>query len=107
MNTRTPITTPAATVQQLRIAVENMDALAHEGFSQITAIAKLALTALETPDGWQHPETIAQALTAIQGKAEVQNDCITSEALDVGIAHVDSARQRRFKAMEARAKLAG
>jgi len=84
-----------------------MDALAHEGFLQIAAIAKLALTALETPDGWQHPETIAQALTAIQGKAEVQNDCINLEAHEVGCAFSDAAQIRRFKAMEARASVAG
>jgi len=107
MNTRTLTTTSTPTVQQLRIAVENMDALAHEGFLQIAAIAQLALSHLETPDGWQHPEPIARALEAIQGKAEVQNDCISHEAREVGCAFADAARIRRYKAMEARANAAG
>jgi len=92
----------APTVQQLRSAITDMDALAHEGFSQIAAIAKLALTALESANGWQHPEIIARALEAIQGKAEAQNDCINHEAHEVGCAFADAARLRRFKAVETR-----
>jgi len=91
-----------ANIRQLRSAVENMDGLAQEGFSQIAAIAKLALSHMETPHGWQHPEAIAQALEAIQGKAEVQNDCISHEAHEVGCAFADAARLRRFKAIDTR-----
>jgi len=97
--TRTPKPTP--TIQQLRSAITDMDALAHEGFSQIAAIARLALSHLETANGWQHPDTIARALEAIQSKAEAQNDCISSEAHGVGCAFIDTARLRRFKANEA------
>jgi len=83
------------TVHQLRSAVETMDSLAQEGFAQIAAIAKLALSHMETAHGWRNPEIIAHALTAIQGKAEVQYDCISHEAREAGGAHVDLAQLRR------------
>lgn len=52
-------------IHRLQVAIMNMDSLAQGGFSEISAIAKLALVAMETPYGYLHPETIAQALRAI------------------------------------------
>jgi len=89
---------PTPSVHQLRSAVETMDSLAQEGFAQIAAIAKLALSHLQTANGWQHVDTLAHALEAIQGKAEVQHDCISHEAREVGCGWQDAAAQRRMTA---------
>jgi len=75
--TRTPIPTP--TIQQLRIAVENMDALAHEGFVQIAAIAKLAIAHLYSTDTPAR-DTITRAFGAIKRIAESQSESICAEA---------------------------
>jgi len=99
----TPTATPTATPAELADCICSMDGLAHEGFSQIAAIAQLALLQLETANAGQRMETIARALEAIQSRAEYQNDCIHSMAEDTGCACVDVARLRRYQAQTARA----
>ena len=84
--------------QTLRDTVEFIDRLSQGGFSEISAIAKLALAQLEHPDGYRHPETIAQALNAILGKAEDVENCINSQAEGVGCNYIDDAQARRFAA---------
>ena len=94
-------------IKTLRDTVEFMDSLAQDGFSEISAIAKLALAQLEHPDGYLHPEIIAQALRAIWGKADNIANCINSEAEQVGCNYVDPALTRRQAARAAhRAALA-
>lgn len=88
-------------VQKLRDTVEFMDSLAQGGFSEISAIAKLALAQLEHPDGYRHPENIALALSAICGKADDIMNCINSEAEQVGCNYVDDALSRRQAARAA------
>lgn len=50
---RAPAFSPVApeVIQGLRDAVNTMDSLSQNGFSEIAAIAKLALRSLESPDG--------------------------------------------------------
>jgi hypothetical protein len=55
----------APTDKQLRETIKLMDCLAQSGFSEISSIAKLALSYLETPDGYRHIDNIANALVAI------------------------------------------
>ncbi len=83
---------------KLAAAVDLMDQLAHEGMSEISAIAKLALKSLESPDGYRHLDNIALALQAIWGKADDTQQCIHDQAVEVDCAHVDQAERRRLKA---------
>jgi hypothetical protein len=90
--------TPSNDLHRLQAAVTDMDALAQHGFSEILAIAKLALAAMEAPDGYIQPETFAQALGAICGKATaIQND-INCQAEDVGCNYRNPNTSRRYAA---------
>lgn len=98
------VTEPPATprtpdeVDRLQAAVETMDLLSQGGFSEISAIAKLALISLELPAGYQRLDVIATAFEAIRCKAEDMQNCINVEAEQVGCNYTDNARTRRFGA---------
>ena len=94
-------------VQKLRNAVEFMDCLSQGGFSEIASIAKLALSSLETPDGYRHLDNIANALKAIWGKADDIQNCINSQAEEVGCNYVDDAQRRRWDAQCAHRETVG
>lgn len=85
-------------VQKLRNAIELMDSLSQSGFSEIAAIAKLALKSLETPDGYRHLDNIVHALKAIWGKADDIQNCINGEAEEVGCNYIDEDERRRMAA---------
>ena len=73
-------TTSASTqTRNLRNAINTMDCLSQEGFSSITAIAKLIITSLETSAVIDR-DTIAHAVQTILGKAEDIENCINYEA---------------------------
>ncbi len=86
---------------RLRMAVETIDNLSQDGFSDISAIAQLALHWLESPRGCANLEVIAQALTLIHGKASDIKDCINAEAEAVGCNYTDPALTRRRRATAA------
>jgi hypothetical protein len=94
-------------LQKLRDAVETMDCLAGSAMEEIASIAKLALSHLETPEGYRHVDDIANALTAIWGKADENRNCIKCEAERVGCNYVDDARRRRWDAGRAHREALG
>ena len=96
MSNQSIATSVAPTVPQLRDAIESMDSLSESGFSEIASIAKMALAYLETPNVALHVEDIANALSAIQGKAEDIKNCINYQAEEVGCNYVDKAKIRRL-----------
>ncbi len=85
-------------VRALRNAVRNIDGLSQAGFSEIAAIARLALVCLGTPDGYRHLGNLAHALSAICGKANDIQNCINCEAEEVGCNYVNPNRRRRADA---------
>jgi len=87
--------------QKLRGVIEFMDCLSQGGLSEISSIAKLALSRLETPDGYDHLDDIANALAAIWGKADETQNCINAEAEQVGCNYIDEAWRRRLTAQRA------
>ncbi|ATE59099.1 hypothetical protein [Thauera sinica] len=93
-----PAPTPCNNLRRLQAAITDMDGFAQGGLSEISAIAKLALAAMETPDGYRHPEMIAQALSAIWGKAESIENCINTTAEKVGCNYRDPDAERRYAA---------
>lgn len=85
-------------LQKLRDSIIWMDCLSQNGLSEIASIAKLALSRLETPDGYRNLDDIANALTVISVLAEDTQNCINSQAEDVGCHYIDVARRRRQEA---------
>ena len=86
------------TTQQLRNAVTEIDTMAQGAFSEIAAIAKLALATLETPAAYIDPESMAILLNAIWGKAIDAENYINVEAEGVGCNYIDQAERRRSDA---------
>lgn len=76
-------------LESLRRTIETMDSLAQEGLSHIAAVARLALIALQTPDGHRDTMAIVGALHAIWAMAGEIEAGVTAEAAEVGCAHVD------------------
>ena len=87
-----------ADILKLRSIVQEMDCLSQGGFSRIAAVAKLALTRLETPAGHQHIEDIANVLELIWGTADDVQNCINHAAETVGCCCVDESEIRRREA---------
>lgn len=90
-----------ADAQKLRATVNYMDNLSQGGFSEIAAIAKLALMSLETPEGHRHLDNVVHALRNIWGRADDVQNSINCEAEEVGCNYVDEAEQRRQDARQA------
>ena len=98
MSAATTPTAAKADVKTLRNTVQTMDSLSQDGFSEISAIAKLALAMLEQPDGYRHPELIAMALRNIWSKSDMIVNCINCEAEAVGCNYIDESLRRRYAA---------
>ncbi|WHZ12500.1 MAG: hypothetical protein OJF60_002941 [Burkholderiaceae bacterium] len=88
------------TIEQLRSAVNEIDGLAREGFSEIAATARLALAAMENPRTCNDLDTFAAAFEAIAGRAGDIEDCIGRAAEIVGCDSVDEHQNRRWNARE-------
>lgn len=96
--TISPAVSPAAKdfdVAKFRNVIIDMDALSQGGFSKISSIARLALTALEAPPHPRQDEDIANALTAIWHIADDIENCINSRAEHVNANYVDDGLARR------------
>ena len=66
-------------------AVESIESLSRYGFSRISAIARLAILAMESSgQSLRTPEDIRYALSAIWGLADDMENSVTSEADRVG-----------------------
>jgi hypothetical protein len=89
------------TIEKLGEAIENIDAMSQDGFSEIAAVAGLALSRLETPEGLLNLEDIAYALQLIRSKAQDIEAGINWEAEQVGCNYKDAAMLRRFEARRA------
>ena len=90
-------------VEALRHTVTDMDCLAHGGFSEIAAIARLALRLLETPRGHSGGgyDDIAKALEVIENRAVDADNAVNSLAEHVGCHYVDTAMGSRMDARHA------
>lgn len=87
-----------ARVQELEEVVNTMDRLSCGGFSEIAAIASLALRSLETPDGWRVIDDIVTVLETIRREAKRVENLINVEAEQVGCNYKDEGEQRRWTA---------
>lgn len=94
-------TTESNNTNDLRFAIQNMDCIAQKGLSEISAIAELALMALETTNPYRNPEIIAQALSAILTRSGDIENGINCEAESVGCNYTDSSSELRHAAKRA------
>lgn len=97
----TSATIESLTVDGLCETVLMIDELSQDGFSRIKALAKLALLALETPEGHRDVNALAAALTTIGMIAEDVANTINGEAGSVGCGYQDPAWRRRADARRA------
>lgn len=81
-NVGTPV--KAASAEKMRQAILCMDMLSQEGGASISAIARLALLALETSVGQRSTVMIATALETIVARCDQMQDDINNEAEHVG-----------------------
>lgn len=93
-----PMAELEAQAARLRSSIKEIGALADDGFSEIEAIALLALSALEAPATYNNLETIALALRNIASTAQRVWNCVGAEAEHIGCGYVDDAQQRRYAA---------
>lgn len=91
----------APDVKRLQGVIGDMDSLSQAGFSEISAIARLALVALETPEGRSDMEIIAQALISIHSKACDIENVINYQAEEVGCNYRNPNTARRYAAARA------
>jgi len=85
----------AHNIEEFKSAVYEMDYLSQCGFTEISAVAKLALIALESPNAYQNPKHIAQAFVVILGRANDLMNAINCEAENVECAYIDK-RERAW-----------
>ena len=91
----------APTEEKLRATIQNLDCLSQEGFTEISAIAKLILTGMEAGASGNDMETIAYAIRVIWSKADDTQNAINCDAEAVGCNYVDDAASRRYAARQA------
>ena len=85
-------------LEELKDSINLMDQFAHDGFERIQAIARLALLAMETPEGHRHMETYATAFDAIFATACDFSNLVNYEAGKSGDHYSDPAWRRRADA---------
>jgi len=99
MTTKTP--PQAHDIEKFKSTVYDMDYLSQCGFTEISAVAKLALIALESPGAHRNPEHIAQAFVVILGRANDFMNSINCEAENVGCNYSDKREGARADAWRA------
>ena len=82
--------TTTQTIQELGEAIRLIDCFSQDGFSKISAIAKLARRSLEAPEGHQHIGDIFSALEVIANTADDYQNSINYEAESTGFNYVES-----------------
>lgn len=85
-------------IESLQNTVRAMDCIASDALSEIAAVARLALSAMESPTSHPSPETFARVFTTILKTADDIKDCIGRYAEDAGCEYSDDASMRRLDA---------
>ena len=85
-------------VEKLSTAINNMDSLSQQGFSEISSIARLTIAAMESPtiSVKTSNDDVLHILQVIWGIANDIENCINVEAEGVGCHYVSEATQKRI-----------
>lgn len=92
---------PIEHLKHLQNQIRLIDSVSQAGFSQIRAVATVAMRSLETVDGAIDAEALAGVLACIIDKADECENAINAEAESVGCNHVDGSIARRVVARAA------
>lgn len=84
---------------KLQSTLADVSALSRAAFTQIDALAGMALKLMETESAYQWPEAIAQVLEVIRNKSVETNDLVDYQAGEVGCSSPDHAAYRRLTAL--------
>ena len=76
--------TAAARVERLTRDLSEIHKLVDEGCAEIAATAQMALKWLESPEGYQELDVVAEALKTIHHSALFTGDCSRSKAITAG-----------------------
>lgn len=87
------------TINDLKQTVTAIDSLSQQGFSDIRSIARLALTALESPDR-SSLDDIARGLRIIWGITDDIENLINCEAENVGCDWMSEPVKRRLAVIQ-------
>ena len=87
-----------ATTEQLCTVINSIDCASQSACSAIAALCRLALASLETSEGVQDIESLAQFFDVIRDKAMDTENYINAEAEGVGCHYKDLAFSRRGNA---------
>ena len=87
-----------ATTEQLCTVINEIDCASQSAFSAIAALCRLALASLETSEGVQDIESLANVFNVICDKAMDTENSINAEAEGVGCHYKDLAFSRRGEA---------
>lgn len=85
-------------IEELRYAIETMDALSQGAFGGIETIAELAIDAFERADFQKNREAVVHVLALIRDKARDAMNDINIQAEGVGAHYRDAAMHRRMDA---------
>lgn len=86
-------------LKKLQNTVRDMDAMSQEAAGQISALAKMLLTNLQSIARPVDLELIATMLELIWSKAEILENDINASAESVGCEYVDEERRARTSAL--------
>lgn len=89
---------PSPSLETLSEAIRSIDQCSQECFSEISAVAQLALASLESPEAYRNLDSLTYALRAIWGRAEEAQNLVNDQASEVGCGYVDEAKRRRWAA---------
>ena len=84
-----------ATTKQLCTVINEIDSASQSAFGAIAALCRLALASLETSEGVQDIESLAQFFDVLRDKAIETENYINAEAEGVGCHYKDLAFSRR------------
>lgn len=79
-------------------SIQLIDCFSQQGFGRISALARVALLALESDLKVQQIEAFAGVFEEIQAIAEDMESCINVEAEEAGCNYVNPAHARRMEA---------
>ncbi|HEX5806107.1 MAG TPA: hypothetical protein VFY31_07210 [Macromonas sp.] len=88
-------------IDRMKESINLMDNFSQDGFSRIEAIARLALLAMETPEGQRDVEVYATAFEAIRAIACDMENLINCEAENSGDHYQNLPRRLRTAAHSA------
>ena len=82
-------------VRQLQNQIESIDAMCQSHLAKIYALSTALLRAMETPEFWQHPDTLVDLVGLLQYTADDLRTYVNGAAEEVGCHCIDEFERAR------------